>query len=180
LSTKTNKTQFLPSENPNSPDNPRFTSSSQIYLIEKQETLNPKTDTSLQSFFKTNSSNYMITLILAVTSMATVFVFQNSDNLLRNFSGLLLTLGLPGYALMNALFLPKTFGFERQGQTGWLLTGVFSVVLSIIMVSLVGFALDLSPLGVTLTSLNLSLFSLTLFFGTIGFWRRYRTIKFAK
>ncbi len=125
-----------------------------------------------RAFLKTDSASYIATIILTFASVTAIFLFQNED-LLRNLSGLLLTLGLPGYALLKALFPPKTLRFERQGHLGWLLTGVLSVVLSMIVVALVGFTLDLTPIGITLTSLNLSLFSLTLFFSTIGLWRRY-------
>jgi uncharacterized membrane protein len=65
----------------------------------------------------------------------------------------------------------------KQGHMGWLFTAAFSVVLSIVVVSTVAFALDLTPFGVTLTSLNLSLFCLTLLFGSVGFYRRYCVAK---
>jgi uncharacterized membrane protein len=140
-----------------------------------QKTLTP----SFRVFFKTNASSYLATLALAAASVTMILVFQNQDNLLRAGSGLLLALGLPGYALMKALFPPKTFRFEQQGRMGWLLTGAFSVVMSIIVVSLVAFALDLTPIGVNLVSLNLSLFTVTLFFGTVGLLRRYIVTKAA-
>jgi len=139
---------------------------------EKQQALSQ----SFGSFFKTNGSNYIATLILAVASMTAIFVLQNQNNILQAFAGLLLTLGLPGYALMKALFTPKTLG-PKQGYSGLLFTVAFSVVMSIVVVSLVAFALDLTPIGVTLVSLNLSLFMLTLVFGSVGLWRHYITTK---
>lgn len=141
-------------------------------LPEKQ----PMPNQSFGSFFKTNTSSYLATLTLAVASMALIFVFQGS--ILQAFAGLLLTLGLPGYALMKAVFTSKTLG-SRQGHTGVLFTAAFSVVMSIVVVSMVAFALDLTPFGVSLVSLNLSLFLLTLIFGTVGLWRRYSTAKTA-
>ncbi len=141
--------------------------------LTSQETIRP----SFRSFAKTNASSYLATLTLAAASVTAILVFQNQDNLLRTVSGLLLTLGLPGFALVKTVFPAKTLGFEKQGRMGWLFTGAFSVVMSIIVVSLVAFALDLTPFGVTLVSLNLSLFSLTLLFGTVGLWRRYNTSK---
>lgn len=131
----------------------------------------------LGSFAKTKASSFIATLILAALSVTAILVFQNQDNLLRTVSGLLLALGLPGFALVKALFPAKTLGFEKQGHIGWLLKGAFSVVMSIIVVSLVAFALDLTPFGVTLISLNFSLFSFTLLFGAVGLWRRYSTAK---
>lgn len=131
---------------------------------------------SFGGFIKTSASGFIITLTLAAASMTTIFVLQNEDNILRAFAGLLLTLGLPGYALMKALFSPKTLG-PKQGHTGLLFTVSFSVVMSIIVVSLVAFALDLTPIGVTVVSLNLSLFMLTLIFSSIGLWRRYTAAK---
>jgi uncharacterized membrane protein len=145
--------------------------SSQVLLPEKQEPQN------FQAFFKTNASSYIATLILATTSMTAIFVFQNQDIIVRNLSGLLLTLCLPGYALMKALFPPKTLRFENQGHMGLLFTGAFSVVMSIVVVAMVTFALDLTPIGVTLVSVNLSLFFLTLIFGTVGLCRRYSSTK---
>jgi uncharacterized membrane protein len=143
-------------------------------MPEKQQRPNQ----SFGSFFRTNASSYLATLTLAVASMTAVFVFQNQNSILQAFAGLLLTLGLPGYALTKALFSPKTLG-PRQGHTGLLFTVAFSVVLSVVVVSLVAFALDLTPIGVTLVSLNLSLFMLTLVFGAVGLWRRYSISKSA-
>ncbi len=136
-----------------------------------------KTNPSFQSFLKKNSSNYLATIALATASMTAIFLLQ--DNLLRTLSGLLLTIVLPGYALMKVVFPPKAVEFEKQSGTGWLFMGAFSVVMSIIVVSMVSFALDLTPFGVTVMSLNLSLFSFTLIFGTLALWRRYNATKSA-
>jgi len=134
-----------------------------------------KPNQSFQSFLKNNSSNYLATIALATASMTAVFLLQ--DNLLRALSGLLLTIVLPGYALMKVVFPPKTVEFEKQSGTGWLFMGSFSVVMSIVVVSMVTFALDLTPFGITVMSLNLSLFSFTLIFGALALWRRYSGTK---
>jgi len=150
-----------------------------VQLEKPAETSNqnlPKQEGSPQNFrafFKTNASNYLVTLTLATASMTLILFFQNVDNIVRAFSGLLLALALPGYALMNVLFPPMTLSLEKKNGVGWLFTGGLSVVMSIIVVSMVAFALDLTPIGVTLVSLNLSLFILTIVFGTVGLWRRY-------
>ncbi|XHH09190.1 MAG: DUF1616 domain-containing protein [Candidatus Bathyarchaeia archaeon] len=162
-------------------DNKPFLAKSETVQLEKpaenqslQETLSKQDKPqSFQAFFKTNASNYLLTLTLAVTSMTSIFVLQNTDNLLRAFSGLLLTLGLPGYALMKAVFPPKTLQFEKKGHNRWLFTGALSVVMSIVVVSMTAFMLDLTPIGVTLMSLNLSLFMFTLVFVTVGLWRQF-------
>ncbi len=158
---------------------PFFAVQTEIKQQEKQqEPISQETQTPLyRSSAKANASNYIATIALAAASVTAVFIFQNADNLLRAVSGLLLTLGLPGYALVKALFPAGTLGFEKQGRMGWLLTGAFSVVLSIVVVAFVAFALDLTPFGVTLVSLNLSLFSLTMLFGGVGLWRSYGTSK---
>jgi uncharacterized membrane protein len=174
LQTKKNKEEFLMH-----PETLHLESVESIEIPIQSELLPEKQQTSSHgfgSFFRTNAFSYLATLTLAVASMTAIFVFQNQNNILQAFAGLLLTLGLPGYALTKALFTPKTLG-PRQGHTGLLFTVALSVVLSVVVVSLVAFALDLTPIGVSLVSLNLSLFTLTLVFGAVGLWRRYSTSK---
>ncbi|MGD6809026.1 MAG: DUF1616 domain-containing protein [Candidatus Bathyarchaeia archaeon] len=170
----------------NAENEKQLLSSSEIVQQEKPaetkliQEMVPKQDnlfSSSRSSFDVTS--YVLTVVLAVTSMISIFIFQNADNLLRAVSGLLLALGLPGYALMKAVFPPKMVSFENKDHRKWLFTGALSVVMSIIVVSLVAFALDLTPIGVTVISLNLSLFGLTIIFGTVGLWRRYNTAKSA-
>ena len=147
--------------------------------IKPNETnLTPQASLNLRSFLKKNSNDYWITVVLTLVSVITVFIFQDAaQSYLRYSMGLLLALCLPGYSLVRALFPPKTLQFEKQSSLDWLLTAAFSIVLSIVLVSVVGLVLDFSPWGLDLKSLTLSLSSLTFLFATVAMLRRYRTKK---
>lgn len=133
-----------------------------------------KTSVSLSSFLKKNALEYWITILVTSVSLLVVFTLKGAAlSYFRGSAGLLLALWLPGYSLVKALFPPKTVQFERQSSSGWLLTASFSIVFSIIIVSLAGFALDFSPWGVNLESLTLNLFFLTIIFASIAMLRRY-------
>ncbi len=137
----------------------------------------PTTSVSLNSS-KRYAFEYWITVLIASGSIIAVFTLQGAAlSLFRNSVGLLLALWLPGYSLVKALFAPATLPFARQSSSGWLLTAAFSIVFSIIVVSLASFALDFSPWGINLQSLTLSLSSLTIFFATIAMLRWYRLKK---
>ena len=124
------------------------------------------------------SFEYRILLALTLASIITVYLFSDFEpTFLRYSFGLLLVLCLPGYSLVRALFPSRTLTFENKSSLDSLLTVAFSIVFSIIIVSLVGLALDFTPWGLRLNSLTLSLSLLTIFFAIVAMLRTYKIKK---
>ena len=87
----------------------------------------------------------------------------------------LLVLFLPGYAFLRALSPSKALNPGQKDQMDSVTRYALSVVMSIVAVSVFGLILDLTPWGVSLGSLVLSLTLFTLFCSTIG-WAREREV----
>jgi uncharacterized membrane protein len=140
-----------------------------------------ETNLTLQAFlnfraYLKTSYKYWLMVGLTLASVIAVYVTQEIalQSFLRYSVGLLLVLVLPGYSLVKALFPAETLSIGKQSGLNRLLTMAFSIVFSIVVVSIVGLILDFTPWGVGVNSLTLSLSSLTVFFATIAMLRDYQ------
>ncbi len=86
---------------------------------------------------------------------------------LRYVFGFVFVVFLPGYCLVNILFMGKN-RIDLVEQT------VLSVALSFGLVGLAGLFLGLSPIGINFTSITVSLSVVVLVFATIAFVRKLR------
>ncbi len=137
------------------------------------QTSDPK-NASLSSHLRTDAFGFWLTILAASISVtAILFLSDTNQTTLRGIAGLLLTLWLPGYSLVKALFPQRASHFQGLNSSNWLLTVAFSVVFSIIAVSLIGLILDFTPWGVHLSSLALGLFFLTIGFSVVSVLRSY-------
>lgn len=76
---------------------------------------------------------------------------------------------MPGYCLINVLFIAKNkLEFVEQF--------VLSVALSFGLDGLVGLFLGLSPIGISFTSITVSLSGVVLIFATVAFVRKLREL----
>jgi len=75
---------------------------------------------------------------------------------------------VPGYCLVSILFAKK------ENKLGLLEEAVLSVALSFSLVGLVGLFLGLSPIGLSFTSIRLSLSGIVLVLASVAFVRKWR------
>lgn len=78
---------------------------------------------------------------------------------------------VPGYCLVNILFATKENKLDFLEET------VLSVALSFSLVGLTGLFLGLSPIGMTFTSIRISMSGLVLVLALIAFIRKWRVTK---
>jgi hypothetical protein len=116
---------------------------------------------------------YWVTILLAAATAAVALaVPENAVPLvyLRYVLGAIFILWLPGYALIRALFpqkLPLSGSFESSEKSLDLIErAALSLGVSIALVPIVGFLLNYTPWGITLTPIILSLVALTVVFST--------------
>jgi uncharacterized membrane protein len=107
-------------------------------------------------------------ILTVATSIFLVVVPENVYSViyLRYFFGSILILWLPGYSLIKALFPAKM-------SSGRIEATVLMILMSLVLVSVVGFLLNYSPWGINIISVTLSLSSLTIMLLTIGTIREY-------
>ncbi len=112
-------------------------------------------------------------IILAFTALSLIAVsLIPSDSLIvfvRYFFAFVFVSFLPGYCLVNILFLGKN-------QLDFVEELVLSVALSFGLDGLVGLFLGLSPIGISFNSIALSLAPLVLFFAAGAFLRKRRQL----
>ncbi len=124
-----------------------------------------------QKPLKKSKAWYWATLGFAGEAVASIFLIAENDYPLvyvRYALVIIFLLGLPGYALLKALF-PIDFSNTNASQNIDTEQKVaVSVALSLVLVSTVALAMNYTPLGMDFTSIILVLFSLTLIFATIG------------
>lgn len=145
----------------------------------KKEALQPKT---LPAYiFSSNSIWYLLTLILATTTIAAVFLIpENAYPLtyVRQFLGTIFVLFLPGFVFMRTLYpskVPLETSSEKLDKVERI---ALSIGLSITIVAITGLILNYTPWGIRLTPITLSLFALTIIFATASFLRsHYETSK---
>ena len=75
---------------------------------------------------------------------------------------------VPGYCLVNILFA------TRENRLGFLEEAVLSVALSFSLVGLAGLFFGLSPIGISFTSIRLSLSVIVLILASVAFVRKWR------
>ena len=86
---------------------------------------------------------------------------------LRYVFGFVFVVFLPGYCLVNILFLGKN-------RIDPIEQAVLSVALSFGLVGLAGLFLGLSPVGINFTSITVSLSAIVLVFGAVALLRKLR------
>jgi hypothetical protein len=122
---------------------------------------------------------------IAAAVLSAVLIFTIPDNFypwiyLRNVSGIIIVLFLPGYALINALFPVEKPNKTSTGNIDAIERVALSIVLSIAIVAIVGLLLNFSPWGLDLHAVILSLLTFTLVFATVAAARKYNTKKEAQ
>jgi hypothetical protein len=119
---------------------------------------------------------YWITIALTIASAIAVLVIGEVGPLayIRYISASILVLFLPGYAFLRVLSPSNAQNSGKTNHMDSITRLALSVVLSIAIVSVLGFVLDFSPFGVTLDSLVLSLSLFTLFLSTVALSRERR------
>ncbi len=106
-------------------------------------------------------------IIIVLTVLLGIIVYFIPNTVLRLVIGLLVLLLFPGYALMAALFPRK----NALGSIEWL---TYSLVVSIVIISLIGIILNYTPWGITLHSSLITNGLFILAAATIAMFRRYR------
>jgi uncharacterized membrane protein len=117
---------------------------------------------------------YFAVVILTLATTIVVFAIQGDSpySVVRYVLGFICLLGLPGYSLVRLLF-PVASSSNENVRVDDLMRFAFSVVFSIAIVSIVGFALDYT-LSVTLETLIFCLSSITIILATAAVVRENR------
>lgn len=151
-----------------------------IICLEKQNRIHFKPQFNLKKSFKNYlfSSNALwfwliITSILA-TALAFALISDESYLLfhIRMIIRSIFIIIIPGFAFMKMLNLHKVKLANSNVFTN-LLSILFIIVMSIIIVAIDGLILNYSPWGVGLVSITISLYFLTIIFGFVGVFREY-------
>ena len=129
--------------------------------------------------FKLKPSRWLgiIVVFTALTLIVTYFIPSDSEFSIylipRYFFSFVFVAFLPGYCLVNILFLGKN-------QLDLVEELVLSVALTFGLDGLVGLFLGLSPIGITFTSITASLCSLVLVLAVIAFIRKKEYYQYFK
>jgi uncharacterized membrane protein len=124
-----------------------------------------------------DSTWYKIVVVLILVSAISILIVEDAgpQAYIRYLLASVLVLFLPGYAFLKALSPSRAIS-RGGGQMDNATRFALSVVLSIVMVSVLSLILDLSPWGINLGSLILSLSVFTFVSSTIGLAREQRDI----
>jgi uncharacterized membrane protein len=108
-------------------------------------------------------------VLFTLLTMVIVYLIPSDSPLstIRYAFGFLFVVFLPGYCLVNILFL----GPSRLDPVE---TAVLSVALSFGVTGLAGLLLGLSPIGINFTSVTVSLSAIVLVLAMVGFVRKTR------
>ncbi len=108
-----------------------------------------------------------IIVFYTILTMPTVYLIPGDSPLsaIRFALGFVFVVFLPGYCLVNILFL----GSNRIDPVE---TAVLSVALSFGITGLVGLLLGLSPIAISFTSITVSLTIIVLVLALVAFWRK--------
>jgi len=113
----------------------------------------------------------IITLYTLLTMVVVFFIPGDSPlSVVRYVLGFVFVLFLPGYCLVNILFL----GADRLDPVEM---AVLSVALSFGIAGLVGLFLGLSPIGMDFTSITISLNAIVLSLAVVAFLRKNKEPK---
>jgi hypothetical protein len=105
-------------------------------------------------------------VLTTLVSLGLVFASSGWALYLRFVFGGLLVLLLPGYSLLGLLYF-------RKNDLDYLTRLALSLVLSLALATLVGFALNFTPFGITLPATALSLGALTIALQLLAAFRRF-------
>jgi uncharacterized membrane protein len=119
--------------------------------------------------------HYWFGIILLFTALTLLFVYAiPSDSPLSVINyvfGFTFVAVVPGYCLVNFLFATKESKLDLVEEA------VLSVALSFGIAGLSGLFLGLSPIGISFTSVRLSLSGVVLVLATLAFVRKLRVMK---
>jgi len=105
-------------------------------------------------------------VLTTLVSLSLVFASSGWALYLRFVFGGLLVLLLPGYSLLGLLYF-------RKDDLDYMTRLALSLVLSLALATLVGFALNFTPFGITLPATALSLGALTIALQLLAAFRRF-------
>jgi len=105
-------------------------------------------------------------VLTTLVSLSLVFASSGWALYLRFVFGGLLVLLLPGYSLLGLLYF-------RKDDLDYMTRLALSLVLSLALATLVGFALNFTPFGITLPATALSLGALTIALQVLTAFRRF-------
>jgi uncharacterized membrane protein len=110
-----------------------------------------------------------IIVLFTVLTMLSVYAIDVDSPLaiVRDVLGYVFVVSLPGYCLVNVLFLGKN-RLDLIEET------VLSVALSFGIAGLAGLFLGLSPIGISFTSITVSLSAIVLVLAAVAFIRKLR------
>jgi uncharacterized membrane protein len=132
--------------------------------------LNPVKQKSFEVLKRVKPARWLEIIVLyTVLTMLTVYLVSGNSPLfvIRYLLGLVFVAFLPGYCLVNILFI----GANRIDLVE---NVVLSVALSFGITGLVGLFLGLSPIGINFTSITVSLSAIVLGLGLVAFVRKNR------
>jgi uncharacterized membrane protein len=132
--------------------------------------LNPIKQKSFEVLKRVKPARWLEIIVLyTVLTMLTVYLVSGNSPLfvIRYLLGLVFVAFLPGYCLVNILFI----GANRIDLVE---NVVLSVALSFGITGLVGLFLGLSPIGINFTSITVSLSAIVLGLGLVAFVRKNR------
>jgi uncharacterized membrane protein len=132
--------------------------------------LNPVKQKSFEVLKRVKPARWLEIIVLyTVLTMLTVYLVSGNSPLfvIRYLLGLVFVAFLPGYCLVNILFI----GTNRIDLVE---NVVLSVALSFGITGLVGLFLGLSPIGINFTSITVSLSAIVLGLGLVAFVRKNR------
>ncbi|MCW4024983.1 MAG: DUF1616 domain-containing protein [Candidatus Bathyarchaeota archaeon] len=118
---------------------------------------------------------------LVLTIVTAVAVFTIGDDVyplvyVRQITGLVFVLFLPGFVLLKALY-PSTVPIPTSSETlDKLERTALSIGLSISLIAISGLVLNYTPWGIRLTPVTLSLSALIVVFATIGLLREFSIV----
>jgi uncharacterized membrane protein len=119
--------------------------------------------------------HYWFGIIVMFTALTLLFVYViPSDSPLSVLSyvfGFIFVAVAPGYCLVNVLFATKENKLDLVEEA------VLSVALSFGIVGLSGLFLGLSPIGISFTSIRVSLSIIVLVLASVAFVRKQRAMK---
>jgi len=157
------------------------------FEAENKIQLNPKREQAFVSggnyFFDPESVWYWAIIVVAIATIVTVFTIPQDLYPLayfRNILGVIFVLFLPGYAFIKAFFpmkLPTNTSSENLYDIERF---ALSVGISIALTSIVGLILYYTPMGISLTSITLSLLALTTALATAATAREYHAKSITK
>jgi hypothetical protein len=135
----------------------------------------PGTQRSIKNVNSNQTLWYQAIVAIAVITTITAFVI-NEDfypwSYIRNILGLIFILWLPGYSFMRALF-PSRFEPKDSSILNNAEKVALSVIMSLAIVALMGFALNFTTFGIRFIPIILSMLTFTLSFATVAVLREH-------